>query len=334
MTRFLILTFFCFLTTGLATAQDKILNYQGVLLDGEGQPVADDTYSAVFELFDSENNGTALWTDANASISTINGAFSVRLGSGSTSIPGTVDFTETLWLRIVVDGSAFGDRVRIDPEPTALSVENSLINVVSNRGSAVPIGTVVAFAGDQASIPEGWLICNGEVFDTAEYPELSGVLSNYWFNNEARVPDLRGMFLRGVDGGSGRDKGLAERTSPTAGEKDEVGTTQDEATAINGLSVDVGGVGTKATSTTGEHSHRTFEANYALGGWSGAEPNTSFSNANMVENDNSGARNNITTSETGNHSHNINIDHDHDLSTSDTETRPINAYVYYIIKAK
>lgn len=55
--------------------------------------------------------------------------------------------------------------------------------------------------------PSGWLICNGQSFSTANYPELavaypSGVL-----------PDLRGEFLRGWDGGRNVDSGRGILTS-------------------------------------------------------------------------------------------------------------------------
>ncbi|MDC9614505.1 phage tail protein [Xenorhabdus khoisanae] len=77
---------------------------------------------------------------------------------------------------------------------------NNLANIANeNANLALPIGVPVPWPTENP--PEGWLICNGESFDTARYPKLalaypSGVL-----------PDLRGEFIRGWDDGRGVDAG-------------------------------------------------------------------------------------------------------------------------------
>lgn len=52
---------------------------------------------------------------------------------------------------------------------------------------AVPVRAVVPFFGDQNEIPNGWLLCNGQTVADPDSP-LNGT----------RVPDLRGMFVRGA----------------------------------------------------------------------------------------------------------------------------------------
>jgi microcystin-dependent protein len=75
-------------------------------------------------------------------------------------------------------------------------------------------------------IPAGWLECNGQEVHIDAFQELYHVL---YFNGGAtpavwgiaanpathfRIPDLRGIFLRGVDNNSGRDPDVAIRISP------------------------------------------------------------------------------------------------------------------------
>ncbi|AIA64558.1 tail fiber protein; Ig-domain containing [Cronobacter phage CR8] len=59
----------------------------------------------------------------------------------------------------------------------------------------VPIGAVIPWPG--ATVPNGWLECNGQVFNTGTNPKLYGVLGRNV------VPDYRGLFLRGWAHGSG-----------------------------------------------------------------------------------------------------------------------------------
>lgn len=55
----------------------------------------------------------------------------------------------------------------------------------------IPTGMIVAFPGKEE--PPGWAICDGTAFDINAYPELANLLPT------GNVPDLRGMFLRGLD---------------------------------------------------------------------------------------------------------------------------------------
>ncbi|WCG85080.1 phage tail protein [Pectobacterium sp. A5351] len=54
-----------------------------------------------------------------------------------------------------------------------------------------------------AVAPAGWLKCNGQQFDTAQFPVLA---SRY---PSGFLPDLRGEFVRGWDDGRGVDSGRA-----------------------------------------------------------------------------------------------------------------------------
>jgi Phage Tail Collar Domain len=79
----------------------------------------------------------------------------------------------------------------------------------------LPIGAVVAFAGDVHSLAN-WMLCNGDPVSKDAFPELFGAIGTNWGgdgNPNFYLPDLRGLFLRGVDGRSEFDKDSASRTA-------------------------------------------------------------------------------------------------------------------------
>lgn len=56
----------------------------------------------------------------------------------------------------------------------------------------VQVGTIVMFAADAE--PEGWLICDGGIYDTADYPELYALIGDTFGvagTGEFKVPDFR-----------------------------------------------------------------------------------------------------------------------------------------------
>lgn len=77
--------------------------------------------------------------------------------------------------------------------------------------SACPVATIEAL---------GWLACDGRTLEVAKYPELAGVLGNLYGGDATtfNLPDYRGLFLRGVDSGSGMDPDVAERSAPAGGQ--------------------------------------------------------------------------------------------------------------------
>lgn len=66
-------------------------------------------------------------------------------------------------------------------------------------GNLIPVGVPLPWPA--ATPPDGWLKCNGSVFDKNQLPQLALVYPS------GRLPDLRGEFIRGWDDGRGVDSG-------------------------------------------------------------------------------------------------------------------------------
>ncbi|CGJ62186.1 Fels-2 prophage Pin [Salmonella enterica subsp. enterica serovar Typhi] len=79
------------------------------------------------------------------------------------------------------------------------TVETALENLGLGEGSALPVGVPVPWP--TATPPAGWLKCDGRAFTKEQYPVLARVYPTL------RLPDLRGEFIRGWDGGRKVDTG-------------------------------------------------------------------------------------------------------------------------------
>jgi microcystin-dependent protein len=130
--------------------------------------------------------------------------------------------------------------------------------------SAVPVGSVVAFAGQVQPVSDqpnaawpaktcqgsgsgsdtnsqsspviliealGWMVCDGRSLEATRYPELFGVLGYLYGGKDGTfsLPDYRGLFLRGVDAGSGMDPDTSQRTATQGGSTAGVGSMQCDA---------------------------------------------------------------------------------------------------------
>ncbi len=104
-----------------------------------------------------------------------------------------------------------------------------------------PIGTIMAFGGNfLPDLPRwendnGWMLCDGRMLDRTtereKYKPLFDVIGSSWGGdgaNRFNLPDLRGHFLRGVDGGTNRDPNANQRTqiNPGGHAGNDVGSVQ------------------------------------------------------------------------------------------------------------
>lgn len=101
-----------------------------------------------------------------------------------------------------------------------------------------PVGSILAFAGridEEHPLPERWLVCNGDSLDRQRFEELWQAIGESWGPGNGpdtfSLPDLRGLFLRGISGpraDSWADPNSGTRTAfaPGANAGNSVGSLQ------------------------------------------------------------------------------------------------------------
>lgn len=143
---------------------------------------------------------------------------------------GTIDIEGTAIVKnslSVVEGdSVFGGQIAVSGAVITQSYFQGL--------GIVPIGSIVPFAGTLSYLEglKGWLLCDGQSVSVGDYPALASILNNIYGGSDTsfNLPDYRGMFLRGVDGGSGNDPDADSRETQSGDDPgdDLVGTQQDD----------------------------------------------------------------------------------------------------------
>ncbi len=176
----------------------------------------------------------------------------------------------------------------------------------------IPAGLVAPYAA--ATAPTGWLLCDGTAVSRVTYVDLFTIIGTAHGTGDGattfNLPDYRGRFLRMVDAGTARDPDAASRTAMATGGNtgNNVGSLQTGASIAHTHT---------ATVTDPAHAHTE---RYATGG--GASNGMVVSTTSQITNTES--VNTTASNVTG-----ITVSNS---STGGNETRPINAYVQYIIK--
>lgn len=215
--------------------------------------------------------------------------------------------------------------VRFNSDSKMLEYHDGTQWVPSNVGQT-PIGTIVPFAGP--NLPAGWLRCDGATVIRVTYADLYTAIGNSWGSGNGsttfHLPDLRGRFARGVDGGAGRDPDAASRTASNAGGNTggNLGSVQADAAlahthGINdpGHAHTVDPANTVVSVTVGAHTHTVDPPNTATSSNGNHSHTMSFQNDDYngagggntgLENDGGGFYNR-STSDAGNHNHTVDI---------------------------
>jgi microcystin-dependent protein len=216
---------------------------------------------------------------------------------------------------------------RGEPGPQGALDEAQVAAMNARIDAMIPIGTVLPYAAEVGTIPDGWLLCDGAEISRDEYGNLFGIIGiNHGGGdgtNTFNLPDLRGRFLRGVAGSLGtqlasvRDPDRNSRVAPQPGAASSgnhgnaVGSVEATATALPNAGFTI--------STSGIHTH-IYNDN---SGWRReGTPNrvdSGGTNESGYREDRS-----FTTAAGGAHGHAV--------SGGDAESRPPNSYVHFIIK--
>lgn len=128
-------------------------------------------------------------------------------------------------------------------------------------GSVIPSGTVSPFVG--GAIPSGWLLCDGTAVSRTTYASLyASILDSHGYGDTSttfNLPDLRGRFLRGVDGTAGNDPDTASRTAMNTGGNtaNAIGSVQGDINKLHGHPWRQSAIGTANGGATGGFKYYT-----------------------------------------------------------------------------
>lgn len=313
---FVLFSAFCFSQTS-----DKGYSFQGYAIDPDGKALGATAITVQFTISPSSGTGgnyaetQALTTDAF-------GVFHAVIGKGS-KVAGSDDFKTLDYTRA---GTIY--KLKVEVKKTAGGIYTTIneadFNAVPYARKAengVPVGTIVAFAGLKTKIPEGWAVCDGSQKDGSsnDWKQLYEAIGTAWGGSGTTfyLPDLRGMFMRGVNDGRTdgyRDPDASGRSSFRAGANsgDAVGAVQGDATARPNTNF--------TTTSDGNHTHDLSDGGFGNESncWGSGSCSGGVYLGTQVD------RGKTTTSN-GAHTHSIS-------GGGDNETRPQNAGVYYIIK--
>jgi len=204
---------------GLSNAEvPNLINYQGHVTDKGGSPLTG-TYDITFNIYATETGGTALWTETHNGSNAIqvkNGLFSVLLG-GLTTFPSNLFNEADRWLAIKI-----GSDTEMSPRQKIVSVPYS-----QNGGSTRP-GMIMMWSGAIATIPQGWLLCNGAAISRVDYADLFNAIGTIYgagdgsttfnlpnFINRSPMganADVGGMPMTNVSGVPMQNGGEAQHT--------------------------------------------------------------------------------------------------------------------------
>lgn len=319
-------TLFTFFVIGILSATSQNLSdlgfsFQGYARNLEGAALSSTSINVQFSIYISGN--PAEFTEEHTLTTDPFGVFQTVVGSVQTAAFKALNFSSKKYF------------MKVEVRPVAgtyATISDQALNSVPYAQAAqngVPVGTILPFAGPSANIPDGFVVCDGSSVSSATYPALYTAIGTAWGDGSGgtnggagdfNVPDLRGMFLRGVSGSNAtNDPDQASRTAmhPGGNSGNNVGSIQADELQSHDHAVNL------TTSTNGNHAHNYTDP--GVGDLKGLSYDGSGSTVEYLTG-NSG-----TTTTNGNHTHSVTGNSN---ASGGNESRPINAYVSYIIRVE
>ena len=223
-------------TTSFAQNSGLGFNYQAVVRNADGMLLANSDVTLRISLYPGQSATSASWVETHKVKTDASGSFGITVGKGtrqSNSVASRysdVNFAAVYyWMKIEVqEGSDFR-------EISFAALPSSPYSEVAHNSSTFA-GMIAPFAGPSDKVPAGWLLCDGREVSRSDYQNLYTAIGVAWGKGNGsttfNLPDLRGMFLRGVSGDSKNDSDAEKRgnlTNNGGNTGNNVGSSQGDA---------------------------------------------------------------------------------------------------------
>jgi len=239
--RFSILFLIPIFVSSQANLESLGFNYSALVRDTAGRVQPSKQVKLRFTLLVGQigTSETSPWIETQNVTTDAFGFVNVTIGNGTKQSGSQaasfadVDFTVTnYWILIEVFNNFTNSYDPLAKQAFQAVPYAKVAGTVSGN-SGLLSGAIVAFGGDSAHIPKGWLLCDGRELDATDsrYINLFKAIGYNWGTSDNatkfNIPDTRGLFLRGVNNGSGNDPDVADRTNNKGGNTgDKVGSYQ------------------------------------------------------------------------------------------------------------
>lgn len=283
-------------------------NYQAVVRNANGVLLVNTDVTLRISLYPGQTATTPTWVETHAVSTDASGCFGITVGHGTrqsesvASRYADINFAAVYyWMKIeLLDGSTYRE-VSFSQLPSTPYSEVA-------HNAAMPAGMIVPFAGPKENIPDGWLLCDGSAISRSTYANLYHSIGVCWGEGNGsttfNLPDLRGMFLRGVSDNSGNDVDAANRIA---------------------ISNNGGNMGNNVGSYQ-EDAIRNFTGHFYVGNTSGDTASSSGVFSSELTSGNAGGFDGKWA-----HTYKLTLNASNIVPTA-SDNRPKNVYVTYIIK--
>jgi microcystin-dependent protein len=293
--------------SSFSQTDSKGFNFQGYAIDPDGKAMGNSAVWVQFSIY--PQGGSDEYTEKISLTTDAFGVFTAVIGSKTPSEFAAINFNAKAYrLRVQVSKTEAGEYTEIS---------DGLLQSVPYARSAsngVPVGSIIPFGGPTTSIPDGWMACDGRMLNKYNYPQLFNAIGYSWggSSNNFYIPDLRGYFLRGVADVQSTDPDKSSRTALQTGGNigNNVGSYQTDDVKPH--------LHTGTTDVAGSHTHQ----------WKyGVEGDDGYTGSSYNEYTRVPGSDDDAIAPSGNHTHTFTTN-----NSNGSESRPKNAYVWFIIK--